>query len=172
MTNAANGVKFDMLDTGNPIQMAWTGKNSNVGFLVIDLNGNGKIDNGGELFSNVSPQSGDVLQRNGFRALAMYDQPKEGGNRDGIIDSRDAVFSKLRIWVDTNQNGKSEPNELMTMAQAGIKSIGLKYAPDNWKDVNGNEFRFTAKATFTNGRTEAIYDVYLKTPDTTPQAKK
>ena len=78
MTNVVNGVTFDILANGNPLKMAWTAKNSNVGFLVIDRNGNGKIDDGSELFSNVSPQTGSALQRNGFRALAMYDQPAQG----------------------------------------------------------------------------------------------
>ena len=48
----------------------------------------------------------------GFKALAMYDRRYYGGNNDDVIDAKDTVFSKLRVWVDSNHNGVSEPGEL------------------------------------------------------------
>lgn len=165
LTSAQNGVEFDFSGKGQLTQMAWTVAGSNVGWLALDRNGNGRIDNGTELFSNVTPQSppGPKL---GFRALAVYDQPANGGNGDGVIDQRDAVFPKLLVWVDRNHNGVSEPGELLTMQQAGIQSISVHYEFSNWVDAYGNQFRYRSKIAFTNGGPAGdryIYDVLLTT---------
>ena len=98
---------------------------------------------------------------NGFSALAVYDQRANGGNDDGQIDARDAVFSKLLVWVDLNHNGVSDPGELLGLAQLGISSISLSYELSPWVDVYGN--RFSSKTSITrNGATQWIYDVYLR----------
>src|SRR5262249_51806607 len=54
LTNAAHGVQFDIFNNGTPVQVAWTATGSTNAFLVLDRNGNGKIDSGGELFGNVT----------------------------------------------------------------------------------------------------------------------
>ena len=64
------------------------------GYLALDINGNGIIDDGKELFGTAS---GD-----GFLDLAKYD---DDGN--GWIDEKDAIFEKLLIWA-TDENGNSE----------------------------------------------------------------
>jgi hypothetical protein len=46
------------------------------------------------------------------------------GAYDGLIDSRDAAFSELRIRRDLNSDGVSQEGELQTLAQAGMESIG------------------------------------------------
>src|ERR1039458_7699167 len=173
LTSAASGVQFDFFDKGRPIQMSWSAAGSQTGFLALDRNGNGMIDNGTELFGNVTPQPTPAGggKRNGFLALAVYDLPENGGNGDGWIDAADAVYSKLRVWVDKNHNGISEPGELLTLPQAGIARISLHYDSAKWTDVYGNQFRFRGKLVRTSRQEQALYDVLLKVgsaPGTTP----
>jgi hypothetical protein len=140
LTSAANGVKFDIANSGTPIQIAWTA-NANNAFLVLDRNGNGVINSGAEMFGNFTPQPSST-HPNGFLALAAYDDPMNGGNGDGIIDAHDQVFSKLRLWVDANHDGISQPEELHTLPELGIFAISLDYSLSERTDEYGNVFRY------------------------------
>jgi hypothetical protein len=142
LTNAANGVLFDIMGNGHAEQMAWTAEGANNAFLALP-GPDGLIHNGKQLFGNFTPQPPSD-HPNGFAALAVYDDPKNGGNGDGIIDARDAVFNSLRLWVDANHDGISQPNELYTLPSLGVTSIGLNYRESRRTDQYGNEFRYRA----------------------------
>jgi len=170
LTSAVDGVMYDISGTGHPFKMAWTGRDSGNAFLVLDRNHNGKIDNGKEMFGNYTeqppcPDGGDGC-KNGYRALAEFDKPENGGNGDGIIDYHDAVFSRLRLWIDENHDGISQSNELHTLPELGAYSISLKYSDSHFRDQNGNWFHYSSSlnpdrqdGTSRDGRID--YDVFF-----------
>lgn len=158
---------FDIRATGHPVQIAWTDAGYRNGFLALDRNHNGTIDDGTELFGNFTQQPKSSTP-NGFLALAEFDKPENGGNGDGIIDEADAVFSHLVVWIDENHDGISQANELHPLPELGIFSISLNYNESRRTDEFGNIFRFRAKINAGPNANPGdlgrlVYDVFLVT---------
>ncbi len=136
--------QFD-LGTGKAVNSGWL--SSGDGFLAVDLNGNGKIDNIGELFGG---NKGD-----GFAKLATYDS-----NHDGVVNAKDADYAKLLVWQDLNGNHQTDAGELRTLAQAGIASLTVAFT-DQAVNQLGNVLGETSTATRADGSSIAMTDVYF-----------
>jgi hypothetical protein len=133
-----HGVQFD-LDGNNTVeQTGWVAPDD--GLLVLDLNQDGLINDGRELFgSGTAMLDNGVAALDGFEALAQYD-----GNLDGVIDAQDDVFAQLQVWVDRNTDGQTDAGELISLEDAGVLSIDLRYETsdatnnDNLLALQGN----------------------------------
>jgi hypothetical protein len=163
LSSVEDGVWFDLVGDGRIQKWSWTAAGSDDGFLALDRNGNGTIDDGTELFGSVTPQP-KAPSPNGFLALAVYDKPENGGNDDGFIDAQDAIYPKLLIWVDKNHDGISQPDELHTLSELGIGRIDLQYQVKPKTDQYGNEFYLRGRVWdlkgFRGGRW--AWDVYFR----------
>jgi hypothetical protein len=111
----ANTVLFDMDGDGHAQGVSWT--NGQDGILAMDLNGNGQIDSGKEVFS---PFFGGGNYAHALEALATLDS-----NGDGVLDSSDSQFANLKVWVDANSDGVTDAGELLSLSDLGITSINL-----------------------------------------------
>lgn len=112
-----NKIEFDIDADGVKDFISFAGEGS--GFLALDKNENGEIDNGTELFG---PETGS-----GFGELKSYDL--DGNN---WIDENDEVFSKLKIWT-TGENGEKT---LLSIAEAGVGAIYLGSVATKFNMVN------------------------------------
>lgn len=153
-------VRFD-LEAKGPAAVAhgWIEKGD--ALLALDINGNGKIDDGSELFGEYSYSLVEKKAsrfKNGFDALAQYDD-----NKDGKIDSSDKIFEKLLVWTDSN--GVSEASELRPLSRAKIASLSLKFSATgetfHTMMVAGNEVRYLSSFKMTDGRFYNMADVWF-----------
>ncbi len=112
-TAVGDGTYFDQDGNGFAEQTGWAA--SDDGILVRDINGNGSIDNGKELFGDHTLLGDGTMANNGFQALAELDD-----NLDGKIDANDTAFSQLKVWKDIDGDGYSSADELESLSDAGV----------------------------------------------------
>ncbi len=147
LTSHRDGARFDILGNGQQANTAFvTGGDA---FLAVDRNGNGQIDSGLELFGD---QQGAA---NGYEQLREFDS-----NGDGVIDRQDDDFDKLLLFRD-NGNGITEEGELLTLADAGIESLSLRYAQVDERVSGGNRITQLANFTRTDGSRGRTADAIL-----------
>lgn len=148
-SDVAHGVTFDINATRAPRKVAWPTRGS---FLAVDLNGDGQINDGSELFGNRSPKQ-TSFPADGFGALAYYDS-----NGDDVIDENDLQFSSLLLWTDKNRDGKTQAGELISLEDAGITTIWLETSTGKQHvDPSGNIFLMSAPALlFSPGRSVTV----------------
>lgn len=97
--------EFDLSGDGQDQSLAQLGRGS--GYLVLDLNGDGRVNDGSELFGT---ESG-----NGFTDLSKYD-----ADGNGWIDEADPIFQKLQLWTD-----QSNDAQMVSLASKGVGAIYL-----------------------------------------------
>ena len=145
--------------------------------MALDLNNNGKIDSGKEIFGNHSVLPNGTAAAHGYAALAELDS-----NHDNLINQADELFSSLKVWQDINQDGISQANELFTLQALGIQSLNLEHQENNKDLGNGNRLTHIGSYTKTDGTTgemgdvefasNSLYSRYTDTMELTPEQLK
>jgi len=143
--SANSGITFDFNGDGLKTGTGWLSGDD--GFLVLDRNGNGTIDNGSELFGVDTVKSDGTLAKDGFDALRDLDS-----NGDGVFDAYDLLFEQMRVWQDKNQDGISQADELKSLTELGISAIHLESNGRNTLN-NGNRISATGTIEFADGST-------------------
>jgi len=152
-----SNVSFRMERNATATRTGWIGGDD--GVLALDRDGDGAITYGAEI-SFVGDKPGAVSDLEG---LAAFDT-----DHDGSFDADDARFGEFRVWRDANQDGVSQSDELTTLAEQGIASIGLT------RELTGrtqqgridNVITATSRFTRTDGTTGLVGDVELAYEDT------
>lgn len=147
LTKAGEGARFDINADGKEDQTSWV--RGNTAMLVYDRNGNGRIDDGSELFGDQNGAS------DGFAELAKYD-----ANADKKINYLDPIFKALKLYRDLNGNGKIENNELSTLPELGIKALNLNFTRAS-ADLNGNQLILNGSFEREDGTSGQLADVLL-----------
>jgi hypothetical protein len=161
-------VFFDLAAAGTVLQTGWTRREVD-GFLVLDRNHDGRITDGRELFGNATPLTGGIegpRVYTGFNALAVFDESSNGGNENGLLDPRDAIFPRLRVWIDYDRDGVSQPSELLSLADLAVTSISLRAWAVGQTDAHGNVIAYAATFSYWRAgrlRSGSIVDVVFKT---------
>lgn len=156
LASAPNGVSFDIDGDGRREQVSWTEPTADVGFLALDRNRNGIIDNGRELFGSHAVPGAS----NGFDALALARGSSPAATQTravplaGIdvfvpdynkswvqIDHYDALFARLLLWTDRNHDGIFDRSEVVRV-NGWLAEIGLNYDYDRRVDPFGNRYAF------------------------------
>jgi len=148
------GIHFDHDQNGFAETTGWVGKDD--GLLVLDRNGNGLIDSGAELFGNNTLLANGAKAANGFEALRELDT-----NKDGKVDANDAAYASLRIWKDADSDDITDAGELLTLTEAGVKSLNTGYANQSLTDAQGNQHLQTGRYTRADGTSAQVDDVWF-----------
>lgn len=144
LVTQANGVYWDIDEDGFAEASGWIGADD--GFLAIDLNSDGIINDNGELFGNGTTD--------GFTVLSSFDT-----NSDTIINSSDAQFADLLVWQDVNSDGLSQASELFSLADLGITSIDLSATQT---DYYSSGHYISHEGSFTmNGVSYDVHDIWF-----------
>ena len=150
----AEHIYFDHNGDGLAERTAWVG--SDDGLLVLDLDRDGQITSGSELFGNNSFLKDSVTAANGFDALARYD-----ASQDGILSDADDIWQHLRVWIDSDRDGVSTPAELKVLSDLGVAAIDLSYETGLTYDPQGNQHRQVGHYITTSGEERAVTDVWF-----------
>ena len=162
IVQGANPVLFDHDADGVRTGTGWL--QGDDAWLVLDRNGNGRIDSGRELFgvdtliSGTAGTASAVYASNGFEALRTLD-----ANGDNLFNASDAAFTQVRLWRDLNQDGISQSNELSTLASQNITGIGLVPSTTVTNLGNGNTISGTATVTRSDGSATTAAGVGVST---------
>ncbi|ESQ87822.1 calcium-binding protein [Asticcacaulis benevestitus] len=137
---------------GGLSKLGWVGPTD--GILAVDRNGDGAINTLSEI-SFAQDKKGATSDLEG---LKTWDS-----NGDSLLNRSDESFDKILLWVDANQNGRSTPQELKTLTEAGIAAIDLNGVATGYTQAMtiDNFVQNTMKFIWADGQQGDAYDVAL-----------
>ncbi len=153
--SGSSGVLFDHDADGVKTATGWIGQDD--GLLVRDLDGNGQIDSGRELFGDSTLLRNGQRARNGFEALADLDL-----NADGQVNASDSAFASLRVWRDANSNGIADSGELHTLQALGVTALNTAHTTGTTNLADGNQIAERGTYVGTDGRTGLLGDLNFR----------
>ena len=151
----SSNVRFDLNATGTALNTGWVGQGD--GLLAIDINGDGQVNDGSELFGSSYTLADGTRAQDGFAALASLDS-----DHNGVIDANDQQYASLLVWKDANQDGISQGDELFSLSSLDITSINTG-ATQTTELNNGNWIGLSASYATGDGTTHTIADVWFQT---------
>ena len=147
------GPRFAYDVQGPALKTGWVaGGNA---LLVRDLDSDGRISHGGELFGDRTLLKSGARATDGYHALRDLDD-----NLDGRIDSSDKAFAELMLWQDIDVDGLTDAGELSRLADHGIASLGLDARPSDRVD-HGNPIKLVSSYTLADGTTREMADAWF-----------
>jgi hypothetical protein len=153
--NTHQGVTFDIDNDGRLERTAWVGRGD--GLLVRDLNGDSRINDGGELFGSGTVLADGTKAADGYAAMRALDS-----NLDGLLDSKDAAFGELAVWRDKDGDGIADAGEIVSLSGLGINSLSLE-ATASTEVNNGNLIGLLGSYTKLDGTIHTMGDVWFQT---------
>ena len=148
------GTQFDLAASGQAQTVGWVAPQD--GLLVRDLNMNGLIDDGRELFGSSTRLSSGSVAQDGYQALKDLDS-----NADNVLDAQDTAFASLQVWVDVNSDGVTEAGELKSLGDLQIKSLDLQ-AKASQRTDQGNLVGLVSGYQTQDGAKHEMADVWLQ----------
>ena len=127
------------IDGLSPLRTDWP--TARTPWIARDLDGDGVIAEGSELFGSGTVLPGGRRAHDGFEALAALDD-----NHDGVIDAHDRVWGELLLWSDRDGDRRGAADELAPLS-ASIERISLTQGRGRGCDARGNCERLRASAT-------------------------
>jgi hypothetical protein len=128
------------------------------GFLVRDLNDNGRVDDISEMFGG---ESGS-----GYGDLARFDEAARGGDGDGRITAADAIWGDLLIWQDLDQDGNTDAGELHSLDDLGILALDLAAEELGATTPQGTRLLASGEVEFADGTITRMFDAIFETIQT------
>lgn len=148
-------------------RISWV-TDSRIMFIALP-NSSGQVNGINELFGDNTRGPDGFFADNGFKALAKYDaynfssKKVNTSARNGMIEKSDEVFGKLRLWYDKDLDAEVDAGELITLNDAGVKSIDLGYNTKfHVRDQNGNHIKFKSAVEMTDGKLRPVFDIWFK----------
>jgi tetratricopeptide (TPR) repeat protein len=133
-------VSFDLDGMGGK---RWSWLDATTGILVWDPRGTGVVESGLQLFGTATWW---MFWRDGYAALSALDD-----DRDGWLAG--AELTGIAVWLDRNQNGRSDPGEVISLRNAGIARIRVSGEPGD-----GGVLGAGCGVQFADGRCTPSYD--------------